>query len=381
MPHESDLVALIEHIYEAAADPACWQTALDAFCAHYPGGRGTILHHDVRLGSGSFPIVSANWDRKWVQAYNDHYASINPWLKNLKKRPVGLAVPAEFMLDRASLLKTQFYCDYMKPQDLSSAVGVTIHQDHDRFTAVSVIFPERTAEKERENVALLQRVAAHFRRAMQVNNRLAKARLDGATAEATLDRLPVGCAITDAAGIIIHCNRAAERIFAANDGLHIERTGAIATANPGKSSELHKAIRDAMTVLDDVTRPLGRTITVERKSGRQSYSVLAAPLRPRTGSFGAQRALALVMISDPDRGHRLQPAELASTFDITVSQARILSLLVDGSSVAEASSALGISMATARTHIKNIFAKVGHQRQTDLVRMVTNHPIWFIDRD
>ena len=129
-------------------------------------------------------------------------------------------------------------------------------------------------------------------------------------------------ATTDADGIIIHCNKAAERVFEANDGLCIERTGAIATGNPTKSSELHKAIRDAMTVLDDVPRPLGQTITVERKSGRQPYSVLAAPLWPRTGSFGAQRALALVIISDPDRGHRLDPGELSRSCDITISEAR-----------------------------------------------------------
>jgi hypothetical protein len=62
-------------------------------------------------------------------------------------------------------------------------------------------------------------------RAMQVNNRLAKAKLDSATAEGTFDRLPIGGAISDAAGILIHCNKAAERIFEANDGLPIEHTG------------------------------------------------------------------------------------------------------------------------------------------------------------
>jgi DNA-binding CsgD family transcriptional regulator len=35
---------------------------------------------------------------------------------------------------------------------------------------------------------------------------------------------------------------------------------------------------------------------------------------------------------------------------------------------------------TARTHVKNMFAKLGCRRQIDLIRMVTNHPIWFIDK-
>ena len=162
----------------------CWSIISRRPRHHRPSRR--------QVGNGSFSIVSASWDKNWVAAYNQHFATINPWLKNLKKRPVGLAVPAEFMCDRATLAKAEFYNDFMKPQDLLSGVGVTINQDRDRFIAVSVDFPKRSAEREQDNLALLQQLTPHFRKAMQINRQLARAKLDRTAVETGLDQLSVG---------------------------------------------------------------------------------------------------------------------------------------------------------------------------------------------
>ena len=48
----------------------------------------------------------------------------------------------------------------------------------------------------------------------------------------------------------------------------------------------------------------------------------------------------------------------------------LLQLLSTGKSLEEAASARGISMNTARSHIKHIFAKTGVSRQGELVRMM-----------
>jgi DNA-binding CsgD family transcriptional regulator len=44
--------------------------------------------------------------------------------------------------------------------------------------------------------------------------------------------------------------------------------------------------------------------------------------------------------------------------------------LLDGVSIGEASSVLGISENTARAQLRSIFSKTGTHRQTDLTRMV-----------
>lgn len=377
-PSEAALFDIVDRIYAAAADPDQWQAAVDAFCGQYPDGRGTMLHHDLRLGHGSFPVTSATWERPWVDAYNSYFATVNPWLRNLKKRPLGLATPAEFMLGRAEFLKTEFYADYMRPQNLLSGVGVTIHQDNDRFIAVSVIYPERTARDEPANVRLLQRLAPHFRRALQVNHRLANTKATGAASEAALDCLAIGFVMVDAAGRVVFRNKAAAEILADNDGISLDRTGALVIQSAAENAWLRQAIVEASRVLDGGASQAGPAIKLGRPSGKLPYSILVTPLRPAGNGHESIGCRAAILISDADHSRLPPAAALAGLFGVTNAEARLLRLLVAGYSIAHASKALGISPFTVRTHVKSIFLKMNCTRQSDLIRTVTGHPAWLL---
>ncbi len=61
--------------------------------------------------------------------------------------------------------------------------------------------------------------------------------------------------------------------------------------------------------------------------------------------------------------------ELARLYALTHAEARVLGALVDGQSIAGYCAIAGISVNTAKTHLKQIFAKTGVNRQTELIRM------------
>jgi hypothetical protein len=48
---DSYLIELVEKIYAAAADPACWRETLDSLVTYFDG-RGAITHDNHRAGSG-----------------------------------------------------------------------------------------------------------------------------------------------------------------------------------------------------------------------------------------------------------------------------------------------------------------------------------------
>ena len=261
----------VERIYAAATDPGLWQDAVEDFCLAYPGGHGTLLRHDVNAGSGNFAWTSG-FEPGWVEAYNGYYNSRNPWLPHLKKRPVGKAVPAEFMLDRESLLKTEFYGDFLAPQSLVSGIGVTIAQDKSRFVAVSVLYSEGSATEERRHLDYLQRLTPHFLRAMQVNQQLEMSAIRGNAAEASLNKLRVGIVLVSEEGKITFCNRAATEILGQCDGLSLTRDGRVAAASLASATKLRRAISSASRALDLGTSPGGGMMAVERPSGRSPYS-------------------------------------------------------------------------------------------------------------
>lgn len=66
----------------------------------------------------------------------------------------------------------------------------------------------------------------------------------------------------------------------------------------------------------------------------------------------------------------LDAGQLAAQFGLTVAESRLAARLAEGRSVAEAAKVAGISIATARTHLRNIFAKTATSRQSELALLL-----------
>ena len=179
---------LLSLLYESVGKAEGWNTFIDALACSYRGGTGVLLVHDLSVRNG-FVQAAGPWEPDQVSKYNQYYASTNPWLPHLNKRPAGVAVPAEFMLPRAALLRTEFYCDYLRPVHLDSGVGITVQKDGSRHMVVSVLFPQLTAETDDDTIGRLQRLAPHLLRVAQLNRQLAGLEARAAAAEAVLDGL------------------------------------------------------------------------------------------------------------------------------------------------------------------------------------------------
>jgi len=61
---------------------------------------------------------------------------------------------------------------------------------------------------------------------------------------------------------------------------------------------------------------------------------------------------------------------LTRAFNLTRAEARLALWLAEGGSIAEYAQSAGISLGTARTHLKAVFAKTGAHRQSALASLV-----------
>jgi pimeloyl-ACP methyl ester carboxylesterase/DNA-binding CsgD family transcriptional regulator len=59
-------------------------------------------------------------------------------------------------------------------------------------------------------------------------------------------------------------------------------------------------------------------------------------------------------------------------FGLTTAQSRLVAKLLQGLTISDAAQELGLTAATARWHLKNIFIKTGTRRQADLLRLLTD---------
>lgn len=97
-------------------------------------------------------------------------------------------------------------------------------------------------------------------------------------------------------------------------------------------------------------------------------------LRPLVRSYGPFGSLACdVQVEIQDRRPRLGSLDMVqSLFELTARELQVVRLLGDGHSVETLAAHMGISVNTARTHLRAIFAKTRTSRQSELLQLCSS---------
>ena len=110
-------------------------------------------------------------------------------------------------------------------------------------------------------------------------------------------------------------------------------------------------------------------VAVSRPSGKRAYAVMVTPLI--AAPLGSVRdAVVAIFVADPTGQMIGGPEVLEDLYQLTHSEAELVRLLAAGLSLDEAAEGRGVSLNTARSHLKHVFAKTGTSRQGELVRLV-----------
>jgi DNA-binding CsgD family transcriptional regulator len=85
--------------------------------------------------------------------------------------------------------------------------------------------------------------------------------------------------------------------------------------------------------------------------------------------LAGHRVQVAVFLVRPGPPH-LDACQLAAQFGLTAAESRLAVKLAEGRTIAEVAKVAGITMATARTHLRNIFAKTATSRQSELALLL-----------
>jgi DNA-binding CsgD family transcriptional regulator/PAS domain-containing protein len=354
---------LIGAIYDAALEPDLWQDALrltsDAMSAV-----GTLyLSYDLRFPERSQHVLG-RLDPDLTRSYLIRYSKSSPWARMRSLMPVGQVVSVDAYVRAAELVRSEFYRDILHPQGILHCGAACLARDSERFVGFSIFRSAKAGPTEGTELRILSALAPHIRRATQITWRLGAASAFKRAEGNALDRIDHGVILLDAGGQVLFANRAAEAILALNDGLTAVGK-AIRAATPADTRRLEGLIAEAAKGAP------GGTMRLARPSLAEPFLVLVAPAAAR-GPWPVETVPAsMVFVTDCDRPPRLDIRRLAELFGLTPTEAKVALALARGDGVPQTSRALRLSRNTVHTHMQRIFRKLGVNRQSELVRVLT----------
>lgn len=222
------------------------------------------------------------------------------------------------------------------------------------------------SEAEVERVRM---ITSHLVRAIQISDSLNVSRRKSELLETSLEALSTGIYFISGKGRVVYLNREARQQIRSGKVLRLidDNLHAVDRASQKLLQAEFEKIQDGLE-LDD-----GQGCSIALADGAGSgYVAHVLPLQGVRRSRIAQHfaAIAAVFVQDPTTAHSLANTAFAKLYQLTDGELRLLNGLVPGLSLAEAARSLGISEATAKTHLRRIFTKTKTSKQVELLYLL-----------
>jgi DNA-binding CsgD family transcriptional regulator/PAS domain-containing protein len=287
------------------------------------------------------------------------FASLSAELQQLIARmEIGRVIPADIVVPKEIYYRSRVYQEAIRPA--GGHFGIAARPT--RSTLVVACRRQTAGSFSPAHVRTLQSVLPMLEAALPIRSRLEHLAERSSMLERALDEVgDLGIFLLDRRGFVVHLNRAAEKILQAKDGLYWKR-GELVGARDADTGRLRRTLWDGSGKLCALSRPSSRRPLVARAV---SIGAANADRLQHVGS-----AHTLLFVRDSHKTTQGDFDVIATTLGLSRQEATLAALLARGRSVAEAADELGITVGTARTHLKRIFSKTDTHRQAELVRLL-----------
>ncbi|MGH6811914.1 MAG: helix-turn-helix transcriptional regulator [Methylocella sp.] len=366
----NELSALIDLIYEAVLDNDLWPSVLIKLADAVGAARAIMPSVDWR--ANIFATIAPRDDPDLVASYKEYWAFRDPLFGRAILRPAGEINTLDSLMPREEFAATPVYNEWWRPAQYSLATAGTNLVAEDQFSALVCVSnaPGKDSLTD-EQLRLFEAIARHLGRAVRINRQLWKLELANLAATERIEMLPEGALLTDASGRVVLANPAAKAMLDARDGIFL-RDGRLAVA--GSPDALQELVASCARRSMGIGGP-GGELKVPRDLPRSPLDVTVAPLRsgtrlPDVPWIGFGSPVAIVRVTDRDLDRRRRQMNLRRSFNLTSTEAELAAEILRGDGRKAAARRCGISDATAKTHLANIFEKTGTHRQAELVRIL-----------
>jgi DNA-binding CsgD family transcriptional regulator len=183
-----------------------------------------------------------------------------------------------------------------------------------------------------------------------------------------LDSAPRGIVALSNRQQIWYSNASAESTLADNDGV-THNKHMLKFADSTIQAEFLNQLDLLETMPAEQLADVRWDILVPRSSGRPAYQMMMRAMTLLDWNTESTRGGRIALIYLNDSSQNMQPTfeQIKNFHGLTSAEAKIAAILYNGVSPADAATELGISIHTVRSHLRNIFSKVGVRNQPELI--------------
>jgi DNA-binding CsgD family transcriptional regulator len=363
---EETLLAIVGEIYQAALDASHWGDLLPCL-TEYAGGRRGMLGITPRDDRVAVLSRHCGFDERHVQRWTDEFGMRDLWYEQHGPRPAGTVLARDPDL-YARVRSIDIYLETYVPMKMDDFIVSVIAADAATMGFLSVWRSREEGGFSQRDLRTMQVLAPHLCRSAAIHERFG--RLRDAGGESALRALPFGVIGLDRFARIAYANEAGERALRGGLSATDRRLGC---RDASARSALHAAVARAIATSEQHGCDGGSLLRVPRDFPARPLQLLVAPVMRRAGElrFGfAGEVAALVIVTDPDATPTPTAEALRQLFALTPALSRLAAALAAGKTLAEHADEAQITVGTARTQLKELFARTSTSRQAELVRVL-----------
>jgi DNA-binding CsgD family transcriptional regulator len=346
---------------DTVLDPAVWPQAMEQISAAVGAAGAGLLQSDVRTpdiprSAGAEDIFGIYFRDNW------HVRDIRA------ARGVPLLLGGASVITDQDLMtademsRDPMYNDLFRPNGFQWFAGVGFRAGS-ALWGLTIQRKLREGPFESEDKRKLAMLSQRLTEVATLSTAVGRVALSSATNALNAVRHPA--IAIDRFGVVLDANPASQTVF--DDDIRVANRRLV-LSDPLAKLHFEKLWDRLRATSDTAAFPCDPIVV--RREGRAPVVIRVLPVHgaARTPFIGA-RALLTLTVMEPKSG----PAAglLSRIFGLTAAEAKLASIIAEGTTLEVAAEELGIARETARSQLKAVFAKTGTHRQADLVALLS----------
>lgn len=367
---QQPILDLVGQIYETVSDQGKWQGVTEQLSSVL--GAEAARFRLKSYSSDNYNTISrVGHDDSFDDQYVRHFSDVDPWNDVLERMPCQQAKTSTEMFAEDIFKKTEFYNDFFSRYGVFYAIGAVLVKNESFNGRIGFHRSHAQGDFSEQDKQTLQLFLPHITRAFQLGLHFEKTKVRHDNLVEAFYTASRPLILIDENEQVMFVSQRAETIINQYDAVDIV-TNKLHVSMHNDINRLQQLIHHAvLTGKGEGLSSGGGLRVVDAYSDELNLVVMPyrSPVSKLLGSD--KRICAIVFIHEPNQQVTLPCDVLRTLYKLSPAEIRLAQGLVNGLSINQVTDELGISVHTARSHLRSIFSKTHVEGQVGLMRLLS----------